>query len=88
MKWQSLAIIYRSGFLMGTSEENDALFDENVRRVIRNCAKVTSPIWIPVLGAIGWWLADLNSSVDYITKSQAKIEVKMDYIINDYMGKK
>ena len=68
-------------------EEEEALFNQNVRSVIRKCAAVTSPIWVPVIAAFGWWLVDMNSNVGYNTKSLAKMEVSVEFLVKDVKSK-
>lgn len=69
------------------NDKDLALFNQNVRRVIRNCALVTSPIWLTILGAFGWWLTDLSSNVGYNSKSLAKVETQVQYMYNYIQAK-
>lgn len=69
-------------------EKDDALFDKKVIRVIRRCFLTTAIIWIPVLGAVGTWLYDININVGNNVKGIAKIEVKIDYIVDDIRNKR
>ena len=69
-------------------EEEQALFNQNVRSVIRKCALSMAPVWVPIIAAFGWWLVDLSSNVGYNTKSLAKQEVKIDYLVSHAKGEK
>ena len=69
-------------------EKENALFERNVRSVIRSCAITTSFVWVPVVGAFGWWLSDLSSNVGYNTKSLAKMEVSVEFLVKDVKSKK
>lgn len=61
-------------------EADDALFDKKVRSTIRKCAVVTAPIWLPIMGAFGWWFSGLDGAVKDNTKTLTRVETKLEYI--------
>lgn len=63
------------------NDEERALFDQGVRRVIRTCVIFTIPFWLPVLGAVGWLFTSMYGNVAINTKVLTKVETQVNFLV-------
>jgi hypothetical protein len=71
---------------MGDKEE--ALFRQKVISIIRRCFLIYSPVLVVIFGGLGWWLTNMSVTVEANTKGLARVETKVDFLVEDVRNKK